>query len=45
MSNLYINWRFGARHLQIGRDRPWVTFSVNPFWVENKPAKWFEVYR
>ena len=44
MSNLWINWRFGARHLQIGPDCPWVTFRVNPFWVENKPTKWFEVH-
>ena len=44
MSNLWINWRFGTRHLQIGRDFPYVSFSVNPYWVEHKPAKWFEVY-
>ena len=44
MSNLWINWRFGTRHLQIGRDFPYVSFSINPYWVENKPAKWFEVY-
>lgn len=43
MSNLLLNWRFGARHLQIHRGKPWVTFTVNPWWLKNKPEKWFEV--
>ncbi len=45
MSNLWINWRFGVRHLQIGPDWPFVTFRVNPYWVQHKPARWFEVYQ
>jgi hypothetical protein len=44
MSNLWINWRFGARHLQIGLDRPFITFRINPYWVKHKPTKWFEVH-
>jgi hypothetical protein len=44
MSNLWINWRFGARHLQIGPDYPWITFGINEFHVINKPTKWFEKY-
>ena len=42
MSNLWINWRFGARHLQIGPDG--VTFKINDFWLKNKPPCWFERY-
>lgn len=42
MSNLWFNIRFGTRHWQWGPDG--MTFRVNPFWVKNKPAKWFEVY-
>ena len=45
MSNLWINWRFGTRHLQIGSVFPYVSFNINPYWVEHKPAKWFEVYK
>lgn len=42
MSNCWINWRFGTRHLQIGK---WfITFEVNHYLVENPPAKWFEIY-
>lgn len=44
MNNLWINWRFGTWHLQIGRDRPFVAFRQNGFWLTNKPAKWFEAY-
>lgn len=44
MCNLFINWRFGTRHLQIGPDYPYVSFRVNPYHVENPPEKWFEVY-
>jgi hypothetical protein len=44
MSNLWINWRFGVRHLQIGPDRPWITFRANPYWIEHKPTRWFEVH-
>lgn len=43
MSNCWINWRFGTRHLQIGK---WfITFDKNPYWVRNPPTKWFETYR
>ncbi len=42
MSNLWINWRFGARHLQIGPDG--IRFKVNAYWLEHKPARWFERY-
>jgi hypothetical protein len=42
MSNLWINWRFGVRHLQIGPDWPFVTFKVNYWHVVHRPAKWFE---
>lgn len=44
MSNLWINWRFGTRHLQIGPDRPFVTFHVNPYYVQNPPGTWFEMF-
>ncbi len=43
MSNLWINWRFGVRHLQIGPDG-W-SFRVNPYYLENPPTRWFEVYK
>jgi hypothetical protein len=42
MSNLWINWRFGVRHLQIGPDWPFITFRVNYWHVVHRPAKWFE---
>lgn len=42
MSDLWINIRFGARHLQIGPRG--ITFSVNGHWIENKPPRWLEVY-
>lgn len=42
MSNTFINWRFGKRHLQIGK---WfIRFSVNEYHVTNPPAKWFQIY-
>ena len=44
MSNLWINWRFGVRHLQIGPDQPWITFSVNQYHITHKPEKWFKIY-
>jgi len=44
MSDCIINWRFGVRHFQIYRNAPYVTFNVNPYWLENKPSKWFERY-
>ena len=42
MNNLWINWRFGVRHLQIGPDWPFITFRVNYWHVVHRPAKWFE---
>jgi len=42
MSDCFINWRFGTRHLQIGM---WfVRFRYNPYHAEHKPAKWFQIY-
>ena len=43
MSNLWFNIRFGRRHFQFSRD--WgISFRVNPYWIDNNPDKWFEVY-
>jgi len=42
MSNLWLNIRFGTRHLKIGPDG--ISFSVNQYHVDNKPEKWLEVY-
>ena len=44
MSNLWINWRFGAWHLQIGPDAPYVRVSKNNYWTEHTPPCWFERY-
>lgn len=44
MSSLWLNWRFGVRHLQIGPDRPYISFRVNYYYIEHPPAKWFERY-
>lgn len=44
MSNLWINWRFGTWHLQIGPDRPRFRFVQNDYWFENKQPCWFERY-
>lgn len=44
MSNLWINWRFGSWHLQIGPDRPYITFKQNRYWLENEPPYFFERY-
>lgn len=44
MSNLWINWRFGKWHLQIGPDRPKFSFRKNCYWDENKYDTWFERY-
>ena len=43
MSNLWINIRFGIRHLQIGPDG--VEFEVNPYWLAVEPERWLEVYQ
>jgi len=42
MSNLWFNIRFGVKHWQWGPDG--MRFSVNPYFIENPPDKWFEVY-
>lgn len=42
MSDCIINWRFGAYHFQIHRNRPYITFEQNPYWIKNKPPCWFE---
>lgn len=42
MSNLWINIRFGTRHLQIGRED--FSFKVNPYWQDHPVSGWFEVY-
>lgn len=43
MSDLFLNWRFGIRHLQIGK---WfVRFSVNPYFIKHDYNKWFERYQ
>lgn len=44
MSNLWINWRFGCRHLQIGPDFPFVRITFNAHHVKNKPKKFFQRY-
>ena len=44
MSNFWINIRFGARHFQLGRNFNCVKLCVNPFFIENKPEKYFQVY-
>ncbi|WP_458788910.1 hypothetical protein [Dyella jiangningensis] len=43
MSDLWVNIRFGVRHLQIGPHM--LSFAVNGYHVENKPSRWFEVYQ
>lgn len=44
MSNLWINWRFGSWHLQVGPDMPFFSFARNNHWLFNKPPCWFERY-
>ena len=42
MSNTWINWRFGTRHLIIG---PWfVKVEVNKYYTRTPPEKWFQNY-
>ena len=43
MSNLWFNIRFGVRHFQWSSDWKF-TFQVNPYFVENPPTEWFEIY-
>jgi hypothetical protein len=43
MSNLWFNIRFGTRHFQLSNN--WrFSFSVNPYFIENPPAKFFQIY-
>lgn len=45
MSNLWINWRIGLYYLQIGPDKPYVSFSKGSYYTkDNKPQKFFEIY-
>ena len=44
MSDCIINWRFGAWHFQIHRNSPYITFTKNDYWINNKPPCWFERY-
>ena len=44
MSNQYINIRFGKWHLQVMRDRPYISFRLNTYWNEYEYTKWFCVY-
>ena len=44
VSNLWVNWRFGKYHLQIGWDYPFVALRYNPYWEVNKPTHFFERY-
>lgn len=43
MTRLWLNVRFGVRHLQIGRGV--FRFVVNEFWERRPPEKWFEIYQ
>ena len=45
MSDCYVNIRFGARHFKIHKNRPYVSFKVNRYHINNVPDKWFEVYQ
>ena len=42
MSNLWINWRFGLRHLKIGPDKPYISFNKNHFLDPKEDRPWFE---
>jgi hypothetical protein len=42
MSDLWLNIRFGARHLQIGPRC--ISFRINGFWMLHEPDRWIEVY-
>lgn len=45
MSNLWVNLRLWYWHLQIGPDRPWVTFSINPYrWERGQRTPWIELH-
>ena len=42
MSNLWINIRFGTRHLQLSRDWKWA-WKYNPVHAMHD-SKWFAIY-
>ena len=44
MSDCYVNIRFGVRHFQIHKNKPYITFNINIYHVQHKPSKWFEIY-
>ena len=44
MSNLWINIRFGCRHFQVSRDRPYISWTYNPAHEGNPTNKWFAIY-
>ena len=45
MSNLWINWRFWYWHFQVGPDRPFVSFSFNPYrWARRDCRPWIEFH-
>jgi hypothetical protein len=44
MSNLWINIRFGCRHLQVALKPFKIKLLTNLYWVENTPTKWLAVY-
>lgn len=43
MSNLWVNIRFGCRHLQVSRDG--ISFKINLYHLVDKPDEWFKVYK
>ena len=47
MSNSILNIRFGSYHFKINRDRPYVSFTHNPFHDNARKKdpewKWFEI--
>lgn len=44
MSDLWVNIRFGHRHLQIKKGLKGVRLSRNQWHIDNPPKKWFQVY-
>jgi hypothetical protein len=43
MSDCYVNIRFGIYHFQISKHFVF-RWSKNPYWIENKPNRWLEIY-
>ena len=45
MSNLLFNLRLWYWHFQIRRDRPWISFSRNPYrWARGERSPWIELH-